>query len=87
MLSSWALGAPEIAGVHNLLRLVWPPALATIGCVPVVLAARAGNAALPRTSIAVAVALLLDAAIAAWIHARDDVLVRMRSLDLLGKPS
>ncbi len=89
--SSWALGAPEIAGVHNVIRLVWPPALAAIGCTPALVAARAASrhsGSVPvATAISVAVALVAAAGVLGWVHARDSVLAQLRSIDLFGKPA
>ena len=90
-LSSWALGAPEIAGVHNVVRLLWPPGLAVLGFVPVVVATRL-SATRPDGSVAGTTAttasliLLFELGVVAWVHARDDVLANIRkSFDSFGK--
>lgn len=86
-LSAWALGAPEIAGVHTVLRLLWPPALAVIGCVPVVVAVRATTNVAGTTATASVLILVLELGVVAWVHARDDVLANIRAtFDSMGKP-
>ncbi len=89
-LSSWAIGAPEIAGLHTIARLLWPPALAIAGFIPVVTAVHLTNAhrssVLETTITTTALVLLGELGVIAWIHARDSVLANIRtSFDVLGK--
>jgi hypothetical protein len=89
-LSGWAIGAPEIAGVHNVVRLLWPPGLAMIGCVPPLVASRvaAHGASVPTgLAIATAIVLVIEIGVFAWVHARDSVLAKMEDLGIFGKPS
>jgi hypothetical protein len=81
--SNWALGAPEVAGVQMVLRLIWPPALAVLGVTPVLAGARipdAGASAVERFQPAAAVGggmLVLSALVIAWVYAREPVLERI----------
>lgn len=85
-LSAWALGAPEIAGLHTVLRLLWPPALAVLGCAPVIAATKATTNVAGTTALTAALVLLLELGVVAWVHARDDVLANIRAtFDSFGK--
>jgi hypothetical protein len=89
-LSGWAVGAPEIAGVHNVVRLLWPPGLAMIGCVPALVASRVaahGGSVPLGLAIATAAVLVVEAGVFAWVHARDNVLAQLHDLGIFGKPS
>src|SRR5262249_13026009 len=88
--SAWALGAPEIAGVHTVARLLWPPALAVIGFVPVVVATRLHEHGSPSvaatTALTAGLVLLFELGMFAWVYAREPVLENIRaSFDSLGK--
>ena len=63
---------PEIAGTANVIKAVWPIALATAGQVPILVAesARDAEAAAVRGSI---FTLLVIGTVAAWIHRRDAI--------------
>jgi hypothetical protein len=71
-----AMIPPEIGGPRVLFRAAWPPAIATLGLLPVVMAHRAeeaGEAAIPvLLSTAVSI-LLLSAIVAAWVRFRADI--------------
>ena len=89
-LSSWALGAPEIAGMHTIIRLLWPPALATVGFIPVIvatrLAERGSDSVLSTTAMSSALVLGLELGVVAWVHSRDSVLANIKaSFDVFGK--
>ena len=89
-LSSWALGAPEIAGLHTIVRLLWPPALALAGFVPVIVATRLAeqhrDSVLATTAVSSALVLGLELGMVAWVYARDSVLANIKaSFDSLGK--
>ena len=71
-----AMLPPEFAGMKNLVRAAWPPAIAVLGVVPIV-AARAsvnsGNpSGPPETSVAI-VAVAVALLVAAWVRYRDDI--------------
>ena len=63
---------PEIAGTANVIKAVWPIALATAGQVPILVAesARDAEAAAARGSI---FTLLVIGTVVAWIHRRDAI--------------
>jgi hypothetical protein len=88
--SSWAMGAPEIAGMHTIARLLWPPALATIGFVPVVVATRLATDHRPTvrstTAMSAGLVFLFEVGMLAWVYAREPVLANIRaSFDSFGK--
>jgi hypothetical protein len=73
---AWAIAPPEAAGMRLLFRLVWPPALATFGVLPVLVARAAAEAGRPPAEAAlsgigpgIGVFLL----VAAWARYRQDV--------------
>ncbi len=89
-LSSWALGAPEIAGMHTVIRLLWPPALATVGFVPVIVATRLASdhrtTVASTTATSAGLVLMLGVGMIAWVYAREPVLANIRaSFDSFGK--
>ncbi len=89
-LSGWSLGAPEIAGVHNVVRLLWPPGLAVVGCVPALVASRVaahGGSVPVALAIATGIVLVVQTGVFAWVHARDNVLAQLEDLGIFGKPS
>jgi hypothetical protein len=83
--SSWAIAAPEAAGVQLVVRLLWPPFLAVLGVLPVLVAERvpaAGATAVERLSVAApvgAASLAVSIAVIAWVHAREPVLERIKA--------
>jgi hypothetical protein len=92
--SSWAIAAPEAAGVQLVVRLLWPPFLAVLGVLPVLVAERvpaAGATAVQRLSVAApvgAASLAVSIGVIAWVHAREPVLERIRaSFSSLGSTS
>ena len=89
-ISSWAIGAPEIAGMHTIVRLLWPPALCTIGFVPVIVATRLAADHRPTvnstTATSALLVLMLEVGMIAWVYAREPVLANIRaSFDSFGK--
>ncbi len=70
------LAQPEVAGPRLLIRLVWPPLVAVLGFVPLLVARAAADAgrppAVPELVVAVPF-LLLAAAVAGWVRFRDDI--------------
>ena len=67
---------PEIAGTANVVKAIWPIALATAGQVPVLVAEsarRSGSGAEAAASRGAVFALLVIGVVAAWIHRRDDI--------------
>jgi hypothetical protein len=80
---SWSLLPPEVAGARLAGRMVWPPALAVIGVLPVVAARAAARAKPPVPPIGVAAAaaiavLFVVANVAAWVRFRDQAKVWWR---------
>ena len=76
--------------MHNVVRLLWPPGLAMIGCVPALVASRvaAHGASVPLgLAIATAIVLVIEIGVFAWVHARDSVLAQLEDLGIFGKPS
>jgi len=72
---AWSLVPPEVSGMRNAVRLVWPPALAVIGVLPVLAATRPPEGTTPTLAAASVAALvaLLAAGVFAWIRVRDAV--------------
>ncbi len=70
------LAQPEVAGPRLLFRLVWPPLVAVLGFVPLLVARAAVAAgrspAAPELTIAVPF-VVLAALVAAWVRFRDDI--------------
>ena len=88
--SAWAIGAPEIAGMHTIARLLWPPALATIGFVPVIVATRLSARHSPTvastTAVSAGLVFMFEVGMVAWVYAREPVLANIRaSFDSMGK--
>jgi hypothetical protein len=80
-----AMFSPEVAGPTVVLRTLWPPAVATIGLVPVLIAqraARSGTELLPPALLAAGVSLGLTALVFTWVRRREDW---HRSMDLAMK--
>ncbi|HSL56316.1 MAG TPA: hypothetical protein VK866_00580 [Acidimicrobiales bacterium] len=77
---AWSMVPPEVSGMRNVVRLVFPPAVAVLGVLPVLPAVRGPEAASPVANAAVAAvaAVLIGALVMAWISARDAVLGQMR---------
>jgi hypothetical protein len=70
------LAQPEVAGPRLLIRLVWPPLVAVLGFVPLLVARAAVDGGRPPVMPELAVAapfLLLAAAVAGWVRFRDDI--------------
>jgi hypothetical protein len=64
---AWQVVPPEVAGMRLVFRTVWPPALATIGLLPV-LAARVGGA--EALSVGFTVTMLF-ALVGGWVRVRE----------------
>jgi hypothetical protein len=70
------LAQPEVAGPRLLIRLVWPPMVAVLGFVPLLVARAAVDGGRPPVMPELVVAapfLLLAAAVAGWVRFRDDI--------------
>ncbi len=70
------LAQPEVAGPRLLIRLVWPPLVAVLGFVPLLVARAAVDGGRPPVMPELVVAapfLLLAAAVAGWVRFRDDI--------------
>jgi hypothetical protein len=73
---AWAVAPPEAAGMRLLFRLVWPPALATLGVVPVLLARAAaedGRAPAEAALAGLVPGCALFALVAGWVRFRQDI--------------
>lgn len=74
-----SMTSPEIAGIRTVFKLVWPPAVAVAGTVPI-LAARAaeqgiGDPPPVEAALLTSIPLLaLTALVAGWVRFRDDIL-------------
>jgi hypothetical protein len=76
MSEGWSLAPPEAQGMRLAFRTAWPPGVAVIGAVPVLLARSAvedGRTALAGAQPMVAAAVLLFGLICGWVRVRDDV--------------
>ncbi len=70
------LAQPEVAGPRLLARLVWPPLVAIIGFLPLLVARAVAAAGEPPVGPQLAVSVpvvLLAAAVAGWVRFRDDI--------------
>lgn len=70
------LAQPEVAGPRLLIRLVWPPLVAVLGFVPLLVARAAvdgGRSPVMPELVVAAPFLLLAAAVAGWVRFRDDI--------------
>ncbi|MFZ4433720.1 MAG: hypothetical protein ACOYOQ_11045 [Microthrixaceae bacterium] len=70
------LAQPEVAGPRLLIRLVWPPMVAVLGFVPLLVARAAVDGGRPPVMPELVVAapfLLLAAAVAGWVRFRDGI--------------
>jgi hypothetical protein len=73
---AWAVAPPEAAGMRLLFRLVWPPALATFGILPVLLAREALQDGRPPAEAALAGVLPgigIFLLVAGWARYRQDI--------------
>jgi hypothetical protein len=75
---TWSMAPPEAAGMRLAFRLVWPPALATGGLVPVLLARNAvdqGAAGSPVESVlgVLPLVLFVFGLVVAWARFRADI--------------
>jgi hypothetical protein len=75
---TWSMAPPEAAGMRLAFRLVWPPALATGGLVPVLLARNAvdqGTAGSPVESVlgVLPLVLFVFGLVVAWARFRADI--------------
>ncbi len=71
-----AMFTPEVAGPRVVVRTLWPPAVAVIGLVPVLLAQRAMRAGQDLTGPAVTgavIAVMLTAIVFTWVRYRADL--------------
>lgn len=70
-----ALGPPEIAGPQALFRAAWPPAVATLGFVPILVARSVAGDGEPLTAAvnAAAVVLVVVILVFAWVRYRQDI--------------
>jgi len=70
------LAQPEVAGPRLLFRLAWPPLVAVLGFVPLLVARAAVDGGRPPAMPELVVAVpfvLLAAAVAGWVRFRDDI--------------
>lgn len=77
--------SPEVAGPTVVLRTLWPPAVAVLGLVPVLVAQRAvrdGGDLVPPAATAALLSLALTALVFTWVRRREDW---HRSMDLAMK--
>jgi hypothetical protein len=73
---AWAVAPPEAAGMRMLFRLVWPPALASFGMLPVLLAREAaldGRPAVEAALAGVGPGLSITVLVAGWARYRQDI--------------
>jgi hypothetical protein len=73
---AWALAPPEAAGMRMMYRLAFPPALAVLGVLPLLLARSAVEGGRPPAEAAMdglPPALLVFTLVAGWVRFRDDI--------------
>jgi hypothetical protein len=73
---AWAMAPPEAAGMRLLFRLVWPPALATFGVLPVLIAKAALEDGRPPAEAALAGVLpgiSIAVLVGGWMRYRQDI--------------
>jgi hypothetical protein len=71
-----AMLPPEFAGMKNLVRAAWPPAIAVLGVLPIVAAwaaAKNGNPTSPPEAAAAVAVVLVSVLVGAWVRYRDDI--------------
>lgn len=71
-----ALLPPEVAGTREVLRTVFPLAIALTGCIPVLLARtarRLGDPIIPRAAQGVVWPLLVSGLVLAWVHRYEEI--------------
>jgi hypothetical protein len=79
----WALAPPEAQGMRLAFRTAWPPAIATFGVVPILLARDAIEVGETGASGAAPTAMLVVAlfiAVCGWVRVRDDVATWFQAL-------
>ncbi len=72
----WSLAPPEAQGMRLAFRTAWPPAIATLGAIGVVLARNAaadGREALAGAQPVVVGMVLLFTLVCGWVRVRDDI--------------
>ncbi|MGK2949007.1 MAG: hypothetical protein ACSLFP_10560 [Acidimicrobiales bacterium] len=87
----WSLAPPEAQGMQLAVRTAWPPLIATLGAVPVLLArtaAAADRSAVGGARLGAALMLSLFALICGWVRVRDDVRAWFRSrMEMIDGPT
>jgi hypothetical protein len=76
MSEGWSLAPPEAQGIRLALRTVWPPALATLGAVPVLTARHALDSAGHPAEAAratTALVLVVFGLVCGWVRVRDQI--------------
>jgi hypothetical protein len=71
-----AMLPPEFAGMKNVIRAAWPPAIALLGVVPIIAAYAAVNGGNPPWSAELAGAVgavLVSVLVAVWVRFREDI--------------
>jgi hypothetical protein len=74
--STEAMIPPEVGGPRVLFRAAWPPAIAVIGLLPVVIAHRAeinGTPAVPVLLSTAVTVLALGSIVTAWVRFRSEI--------------
>ena len=74
-----SMTSPEIAGIRSVFKLIWPPAVAVAGTVPVLAARAAAQGAGDPPAVEAALLttiplVLLTVLVAGWVRFRDDIL-------------
>lgn len=75
-----SFSTPEVAGPRFVIRTLWPPFVAVVGLVPVLVAqrlARNGSNLMPSTAVAACFALALAGIVFAWVRSRDELRASM----------
>jgi hypothetical protein len=74
--SAWNLAPPEAAGIRLVYRTAWPPAIATLGASPILVAREAiadGRSGVGPALLGAAALAGLGALVAGWVRFRDDI--------------
>ena len=78
---------PEVSGMGTVIRAIWPPALATFGCLPVVLVREApGSLVAPVLRGVLGVAIVVGL-VAGWVQQRDAIRAWFRNAQRASRPT
>jgi len=76
--ATWDLAPPEVAGMRTVFRVIGPPLVATVGCLPIVIAravvdAEGDGDPFAAAALGAVIALVVSGLAFGWIHQREEI--------------